>query len=356
MPTNIDWGTEDLHIRREGRAGRITFRRPAALNALSHPMALAIEKALDQWRDHHEVELVLIDAEGERAFCAGGDVAAMHGQAKAGQLDGPRQFWRDEYRMNAKIDGYDKPIVAFMQGFVMGGGVGVGGHASHRIVGETVQVAMPECGIGLIPDVGGSLILGRAPGWIGEYLGLTGTRMGPGDAIHAGFADYFIPESGWEALKRHLIDTADTHEFLRRAEPPPEGDRLAGLADEIEHHFDREGVTAILASLERTDTDFARETAKVLRRNSPLSMAATLELIARARTADTIEHALENEFRFTYRCLTEGDFVEGVRAQIIDKDRKPRWKHARAEDVTPAEVAAILAPLGDKSLHLERLA
>ncbi|MFB2593341.1 enoyl-CoA hydratase/isomerase family protein [Paracoccus sp. p4-l81] len=355
MPTTIDWGTNDLHIRREGRAGRITFTREGALNALSHPMALAIDKALDQWRDHPEVELVLIDAAGDRAFCAGGDIAAMYHAGVAGDFDGPRQFWRDEYRMNAKIDGYDKPIVAFMQGFVMGGGVGVGGHSGHRIVGETTQVAMPETGIGLIPDVGGSLLLARAPGRIGEYLGLTGARMGPGDAIHAGFADYFIPQAAWEGLKRHLIDTGDTHEILRRATTPPEGERLIALQDEIDHHFALPDVGAILASLDRTDSDFARDTARVIRRNAPLSMAATLDLIARARQADTIEHALENEFRFTFRALPEADFLEGVRAQIIDKDRNPRWKHARPEDVSRDQVAAILAPLGDKSLHLEKI-
>ena len=169
----------DISCRIEGRAGRITFTRPQALNALSHPMALAIEAALDAWRDDPAVALVLIDAEGERAFCAGGDIAQMHAAGVAGDYAGPRAFWRDEYRMNAKIADYPMPVVALMQGFVMGGGVGVGCNASHRVVGATAQVAMPESGIGLVPDVGGSLLLARAPGHAGVYLALTAARMGP---------------------------------------------------------------------------------------------------------------------------------------------------------------------------------
>jgi enoyl-CoA hydratase/carnithine racemase len=199
----------DIAIRKEGRAGRITLARPRALNALTWEMCLAIEAALDGWRDDAEVALLVIDAEGERAFCAGGDVAAVHARAVAGDHDYGRRFWTDEYRMNAKLFNFPRPVASFMQGFVMGGGVGVGGHASHRVVGESAQVAMPECGIGLVPDVGGSLLLARAPGRLGEYLGVTGARMGPGDAIHAGFADYFVPEAAWEALKAELCATGD---------------------------------------------------------------------------------------------------------------------------------------------------
>ena len=180
---------DDLTIRTAGRAGRITFTRPKALNALTHAMARAIHDALDGWRDDPAVALVIIDAEGDRAFCAGGDIAAVYHAGRAGDHQVGRDFFRDEYRMNAAIADFPKPIVAFMQGFVMGGGVGVGGHASHRIVGDTTRIAMPESGIGLIPDVGGTWLLGRAPGRIGEYLAMTGGRMTAGDAIHAGFAD-----------------------------------------------------------------------------------------------------------------------------------------------------------------------
>ena len=185
----------DILIRKIGRAGRITLNRPDALNALTYAMIHDIEAALDAWRDDDEVALVVIDAAGEKAFSAGGDIAEMYRTGTAGDFAYGRTFWADEYRVNAKIAEYPKPYVAFMQGFTMGGGVGVSCHGSHRVVGESSRIAMPECGIGLIPDVGGSFLLARAPGRLGEYLGTTGTRMGPGDAIFAGFADLFIPEA-----------------------------------------------------------------------------------------------------------------------------------------------------------------
>ncbi|MEF9605387.1 enoyl-CoA hydratase/isomerase family protein, partial [Paracoccus sp. PXZ] len=199
--------------------------RPQALNALSHEMALAIDAALQEWRDDPEVALVVIDAAGERAFCSGGDIAAVYRAGLAGDHRVGRDFFRDEYRMNARIKDYPKPIVAFMQGFVMGGGVGVGGHAGHRIVGDSTRIAMPETGIGLIPDVGGSWLLGHAPGHVGEYLGLTGARMGPGDAIFAGFADAYIPEAEWPALIERLAETGDVAAIAGhpRPEAPLEG-------------------------------------------------------------------------------------------------------------------------------------
>lgn len=329
-------------VRKEGRAGRLTFNRPKALNALDHDMAMAIEGALDAWRGDESVQIVIIDAVGERAFCAGGDIAAVYHAGRAGDFALGRDFWRDEYRMNAKIAEYPKPIVAFMQGFVMGGGVGVGGHASHRIVGDTTQVAMPESGIGLIPDVGGSLLLARAPGRIGEYLGLTGARMGPGDAIHAGFADTYLPEADWEALKTRLIETADPAQIPAR--PAPEG-RLPVLRHEIEEIFGAPDLAGVVAALKASSTAFAAEMLKTIARNSPLSMAATLRLVRMNRAEDNIRAALTNEFRFTWRASDQGDFLEGVRAQIIDKDRNPNWKNTLA-DLREEDVAAMLAPLG----------
>jgi enoyl-CoA hydratase len=185
--------TDDIEIRTEGRAGRITLNRPQALNALTWDMCTRIEAALDAWASDDAVAMLVIDAAGDKAFCAGGDIAEMYATGTAGDYEYGRRFWADEYRMNAKLFNFPKPVATFLQGFTMGGGVGVGCHASHRIVCDTSRIAMPECGIGLVPDVGGSLILARAPGRLGEYLGVTAARMGPGDAIHAGFADYFVP-------------------------------------------------------------------------------------------------------------------------------------------------------------------
>ncbi|WP_022708162.1 MULTISPECIES: enoyl-CoA hydratase/isomerase family protein [Paracoccus] len=325
----------DLSIRKTGRAGRITFTRPKALNALSHPMAQAIHRALDDWREDADVDLVIIDAEGERAFCAGGDIAAVYHAGKAGDHSVGADFFRDEYRMNAAIADYPKPIVAFMQGFVMGGGVGVGGHAGHRIVGDTTRIAMPESGIGLIPDVGGTWLLARAPGRIGEYLALTGARMGPGDAIHARFADSYLPEDLWPDLIAELERTGDA--TLIRGQTPPD----APLATRDLSAFGGHDLEQIRARLEaQGDAD----SLKALDRNSPLSMAAGLEMVRAARADDRMQQSLSREFRFTARATRQGDFLEGVRAQIIDKDRQPDWQAA----ATPEAVAAMLAPLDDE--------
>lgn len=331
---------DDLHIRRDRKAGRITFTRPQALNALSHDMALAIHAALDGWRDDPAVALVIIDAEGDRAFCAGGDIAAVYHGGKAGDHGIGQRFFADEYRMNAAIRDYPKPIAAFMQGFVMGGGVGVGGHAGHRVVGDTTQIAMPESGIGLIPDVGGTWLLARAPGRIGEYLGLTGARMGAGDAIHAGFADLYLPESEWEGAKDRLAETGDISGLKGRTPPP------APLAATDLSAFGARSVADIRAALEKAG-DAA--SLKAIARNSPLSMAATLAMVRAARGDRRMQESLSREYRFTHRATAEGDFIEGVRAQIIDKDRTPNW----SQPGDAAKVDAMLADLGAEELTWE---
>ena len=330
----------DLSIRKDRRAGRITLTRPQALNALTHEMAVAIHRALDDWRGDPDVALVIIDAEGDRAFCAGGDIAAVYHAGRAGDHAVGQDFFADEYRMNAAIADYEKPIVAFMQGFVMGGGVGVGGHAGHRVVGDTTQVAMPESGIGLIPDVGGTWLLSRAPGRIGEYLGLTGARMDAGDAIHAGFADIYLPEAEWDAAREMLADTGDVAQLKGRPAP------ASTLADRDLSAFGGRSVEEIVASLEQQGDEGAL---KPLRRNSPLSMAATLAMVRAARGDQRMQDALSREYRFTRRATAQSDFLEGVRAQIIDKDRTPVW----AADAGPAAVEAMLAPLGDDELEWE---
>ncbi len=330
----------DLTIRTDRRAGRITLNRPAALNALSHEMANDIKAALDRWRDDPAVALVIIDAEGDRAFCAGGDIAAVYHGGRAGDHGIGQRFFADEYRMNATIADYPKPIVAFMQGFVMGGGVGIGGHASHRVVGDTTQMAMPETGIGLIPDVGGTWLLSRAPGRIGEYLGLTGARMGAGDAIHSGFANLYLPEGDWPAAKDRLAETGDAASL--KGKTPPQ----AALADRDLSAFGGRSVAEIVGALEAAGNDAAL---KPIRRNSPLSMAATLAMVRAARGDRRMQDSLAREYRFTHRATEHSDFIEGVRAQIIDKDRNPVW--SRPAD--PAAVDAMLAPLGDAELNWE---
>ena len=330
----------DIEIRKDRRAGRMTLTRPQALNALSHEMALAIHAALAEWQDDPEVELVVIDAEGDRAFCSGGDIAAVYRAGLQGDHQVGRDFFRDEYLMNARIADYRKPVVALMQGFVMGGGVGVGGHASHRIVAETTQIAMPEAGIGLIPDVGGSWLLGRAPGRVGEYLGLTAARMGPGDAIFAGFAEIYLPKAEWPALIEQLANSGDTSVIRGQARPEAvlEGADLSA--------FGGRTVAEIIATLEASGDEAAL---KQLRRNSPLSMAATLALVRAARGDISMHDSLAREYRFTWRATAQTDFLEGVRAQLIDKDRNPQWR----ADASESNVRALLQPLGDDDLKWE---
>jgi len=342
----------DLSTRIAGRAGRITLTRPKALNALSPPMSVDLEAALDAWRDDDAVAVVVIDADGERAFCAGGDIADIYHHGIEGDYDFARAFWRQEYRMNAKIAHYPKPVITLMQGFTMGGGVGVGCHASHRIVGHSVQIAMPECGIGLIPDVGGTFLLGHAPGALGAYLGLTAARMGPGDAIGAGFADTLVPEQQWPELIAELERTGDPAAIARFA-ATPDAQPLIDARPQIDQHFAHDTPGAIAASLAGDDSDLAQGALKAISRNAPLSMACTLQMVRAGRGIDDITAALAQEYRYTHRALAQGDFLEGVRAQIIDKDRNPKWAHDGPGAVSGTEVDAMLAPLGADELNLE---
>lgn len=342
----------DIHIRKIGKTGRITFTRPKALNAMTYAMCCAIEDALDAWVSDDDIAMIVVDAEGERAFCAGGDISDIYAAGRKGDYAYAQTFWADEYRMNAKMSEYPKPVAAFMQGFTMGGGVGVGGHASHRIVGDSSQMSMPECGIGLIPDVGGTYILANAPGRIGEYLGLTASRMNAAEAIHAGFADYYIPEEAWPALISSLEETAEVA-LITAAAKEPEPGLLAQHQSQIDAHFGGESLLDILNSLKNDESDFAKQALKSITRNSPLALAATIELIHRNRGYDSLRPALQQEYRFTYRAVEHADFLEGIRAAVIDKDRSPQWRHT-IDTVPSVEVAKMLMPLGDAQLTFKR--
>ncbi|MGY3437116.1 MULTISPECIES: enoyl-CoA hydratase/isomerase family protein [unclassified Marinovum] len=339
----------DISIRKTGRTGRITLTRAGALNALSYDMCMAIDAALIDWADDPEVAMLVIDAEGEKAFCAGGDIAEMYATGTAGDFDYGRRFWRDEYRMNARLFEFPKPVASFLQGYTMGGGVGIGCHGSHRVVGDTSRIAMPECGIGLVPDVGGSLMLARAPGRLGEYLGLTGTRMGPGDAIYAGFADFYIPEANWPQLITELERTGDWDLIDNAASAPPDSPLAAQQAD-IDATFGGETLRDVLNALDHAGTAFAAGALKTLARNSPLGMACALEIIHRNRgPGGTIRRALKMEYRFTARCMEHGDFIEGIRAAIIDKDKSPKWRDDLRE-LKQLRVTQMLMPLGADGL------
>lgn len=342
----------EIDIRVTGRAGRITLTRPKALNALTYDMCLGIETALRNWREDDAVDLVIFDAAGDKAFCAGGDIAKLYETGKAGNYDFGHQFWRDEYRLNAYLKEYPKPTVSFMQGFTMGGGVGIGCHCAHRVVGESSQIAMPECGIGLVPDVGGTFILANAPGKLGVYLGLTAGRMQAGDAVLAGFADVFIPEETWADLIELLEASGDAGLVERHAETLP-ASSLQANSELIDRHFGGRTLGDILDSLRGDDGAFVQKALSAVQRNSPLSMACALDLQRlMAQGPNTIRTALELEFRYIWRAMEHGDFLEGIRAQIIDKDRNPQWQFADG-DVPKAAVDRMLAPLGADAMVFE---
>ncbi|MBB5516680.1 enoyl-CoA hydratase/carnithine racemase [Rubricella aquisinus] len=340
----------DLNLRIEGHAGRITLNRPDALNALTHEQALRIETQLREWATDPAVKLVMIDAVGERAFCAGGDIQHLYDTGRAGDFSYGKTFWSDEYRLNALIWNYPKPFVAFMHGFVMGGGVGISALGSHRIVTDSTQVAMPECGIGLIPDVGGSLLLACGPGRLGEYLGTTATRMGPGDAIYAGFADTYVTPDQWEPLKTALLsgDIAVIEDF---SAPKPDSP-LAAEQAQIDQYFAGETAMDIVRLLEHEPTEWTEKALKAIRRNCPLSVACAVEVIHRARPLTRIEEVLALEYRFTARCMEHGEFLEGVRAAVIDKDRNPQWATPTLEALPQYRVSQMLMRLGADELDL----
>lgn len=342
----------DIDIRITGRAGRITLTRPKALNAMTYDMCMAIDTALRNWREDDAVDLVIMDAEGDKAFCAGGDIADLYATGIKGDYDYGRTFWRDEYRLNALIFEYPKPVISFLQGFTMGGGVGIGCHGSHRIVGESSKIALPECSIGLLPDVGSTLMLALAPGRLGEYLGTTGHRMGPGDAVFAGFADHFIPISDWSALIEMLEASGDAELIERHTTTPPES-TLEQQQSIIESLFAGESLGDILNALTHSEDAMAADALKLMSRNSPLSMACTVEALHRLRGPSlTLRKALELEYRYTYRAMEHGDFLEGIRAQIIDKDRNPQWQFSD-QSVPTVAVSKMLQPLGKDMLTFE---
>lgn len=342
-------GAPDIEIRQVGQVGRVTLKRPKSLNALTHEMVSAFDTALSQWSDIEHVSFVVVDAASEKAFCVGGDVAQVHRQASAGDLAAPRCFWADEYRLNARIDRYSLPYIAIMNGIVMGGGVGISAHGSHRVVTERSLVAMPECLIGLIPDVGGTWLLANAPGHLGEFLGLTGWRMSGADAILAGFADTLVKSEDLQKLTQRLEHDATLSvldDLGQQSAPAPLTAHLAC----IERHFEKETALECLLSLESDPSEFAQQSATMIRRASPISVACAFALIRHARTLSSLEQALGAEYRFCFRAITDGEFLEGIRAQVIDKDKNPHWKPDRLEDVSSDAVQRMLAPLGSAEL------
>jgi enoyl-CoA hydratase len=338
--------TDEVLIRREGRAGRITMNRPQALNALTHAMVGRIWEALRAWQSDPTVELIALDGTGERALCAGGDVRSLYDS----RIDGSgyaRRFWTEEYRLNSLIGRYPKPYVALQDGIVMGGGIGLSGHASYRVVTERSRLAMPETGIGLIPDVGGTWLLAQAPGETGTYLGLTGDNMSAADAIYARFSDSLVPSSKLSDLVARLCDPkgGDVRVAIAAFAEEPGPSALAERRAEIDKLFAGATVEDILQALAGASGEWGEKTGATLAQKSPKSLKLTLAAVRKAKTLRSLEEALTVEYRLTVRLFEDGEFPEGVRALLVDKDRKPKWSPPDLQGVTPAMVEQYLSPL-----------
>lgn len=322
-----------------GSVGHVVLNRPRAINALTHRMVLAIAAQLEQWADDPAVATVVLTGAGERGLCAGGDIVAMYTDATTGDGSQAEAFWRDEYALDARIASYPKPFVAIMDGVVLGGGVGISAHASHRVVTERSKIGMPETTIGYVPDVGGLWLLARAPGELGTYLALTGETVGAGDAIALGLADYYVPSSALaEALEAsspaEAPSLAEALEALAQQPPAP---TLLPEQSWIDDAFAGDDLAVILARVA------GRPIADVLAAKSPTALVVALAALRRARSLPTLEEGLAQDLRVSLRNLASRDFAEGIRAQVVDKDRNPRWNPARVEDVT--DVESYFAPI-----------
>jgi len=331
----------DVLIRVENACGRITLDRPRTLNALTLEMIRAMHKALVDWAENPLVQIVVVDGSGTRGLCAGGDIRALYDAAVSGQLESASQFFREEYRLNALIARYPKPYVALMDGVVMGGGIGISAHGSHRVVTERSALAMPETGIGFVPDVGGTYLLGTAPNELGTYLALTASRIGAADAILCGLADVFVGSDKLESLLWQLEQCRSAAALdvclSAFAEPPPKGN-LPHEESWIRDCFSEPSVEGILAALRAHGTAEAATAAAEIANKSPTSLKVTLLALRRARDYNELGACLEQEYGISLACLKNHDFKEGVRAAIIDKDRNPIWRPATLEEVTEEAV------------------
>lgn len=343
-------GGDEIRFERIGRAGIVTLTRPAALNAVTHGMVKALTAALAAWREDAGVGLVLIKGEG-RAFAAGGDIRAIYEAGRAGRP--PYDFFADEYRLDATVAAWPKPYVALIDGIVMGGGVGISFHGSHRVLTENAVFAMPEVGIGFFPDVGGSHLLSGLGGWFGMYLGLTGNRIRYGDALWSGLATHTTKAEFQPRLIERLAETGDVDRALAEMAAPAPRETDDATLHRIATHFAAPSLADIVASLERAapDDPFARDTLATMSKRSPTSLNVAFRQITAGATL-SMEECMRMEYRILNRMLQGHDFYEGIRATIIDKGDTPRWRPATLAEVDPAAIDRYFAPLGADELVL----
>ncbi len=323
--------------RRLGRVGHILLNRPRALNALDGTMIDLMAAALAEWRDDPAVHAVVIEGAGGRAFCAGGDIRAVRTASLARDHGAIAGFFSAEYALNQAIADYPKPFIALIDGICMGGGIGVSVHGSARITTEAAMFAMPETGIGLFPDIGATYILPRLRGYAGMYMALTGARLGGADAAFVGLATHFTTRETIAGLPAALAEVgAAALSFIQAPADPP----IAAHMDAIDRCFSAGSVAAIVERLDAEGTDWARETLHVLRAVSPSSVMWTFEIV-KAGASRTLPQCLAAELALTRHATVHPDFLEGVRAMVVDKDRQPHWSPATLEEVDPAAIAQL---------------
>lgn len=337
-------------IEKRGRAGVFTLNRPKALNAVTAEMVARMRPQLSEWADDPAIDVVIVRASGEKAFSAGGDIRQLHDWGKAGD-PAMRAFYAEEYRLNAFIKTCPKPYVALIDGIVMGGGVGVSMHGSHRAVGERLMFAMPETGIGFFPDVGGTYFLPRLPGRIGTWLALTAARLGQADALWTGLGTHAVPADRYNDVTEALADGGDPDAVLAAHAAEPVGaPSLPALQPVIVRCFAGETVEAILSALDAETGDhaaWAQKQAAAIRSKSPTSLKIALRQMQLGAAAD-FDECMRIEYRIVTRIEKGVDFYEGVRAVIIDKDNAPRWRPASLDEVSDADVDAYFAALPDE--------
>jgi len=337
--------SDEVLTRVEGGIGLITLNRPKAINSLNQAMVDALRTLLAQWADDDAVRAVVLSGAGERGLCAGGDVVAVYESARKDGVE-VRRFWRDEYLMNGQIGRFPKPYVSLMDGIVMGGGVGVSAHGSARVVTETSKIAMPEVGIGFVPDVGGAYLLSRAPGALGLHAALTGAPFSGADAIAMGFADHYVPHGDLKAFTRTVVaDGPETAVSRHAVEPPPS--ELVAQRDWIDECYAGESAQDIVAALRGHSAAAAQDAANLIATRSPIAVSVALAAVRRAGKLETLEDVLVQDYRVSSASARSHDLVEGIRAQIIDKDRNPKWSPASLAEVSKADVDAYFAPVDD---------
>jgi enoyl-CoA hydratase len=334
---------EDVIARIEGNLGHITLNRPRALNALTLDMVRSLDATLAAWATDPAVKLVLIDGAGDRGLCAGGDIRSLYDAALADDLTMPKAFFREEYRLNAHIAAYPKPYVAFMDGIVMGGGIGVSAHGSMRIVTERSRLAMPETGIGFVVDVGGTWLLARAPDQFGTHAALTSAQLGAADALLCGLADHHVLSTNLPALAAALAGcttAADIRAAVAAHASVPAPGLLSLARPWISTCYAHDTVEQIVAALAANPDPAAQKAAQDIAGKSPTSLKVTLRALRTAPALGSLQAALAQEYRLVLHSVQTPDFREGVRAAVVDKDRNPKWSPPSLADVTPASIDA----------------